>query len=153
MNAHSRMTELAIELPGVSPPAGLYAQCVRTGALLYTSGKGPTRDDGSYVTGRVGTELTLAEGRAAARLAGLQLLAAIAGEPGGLDNVARVVKTFGMVNCAAGFTDTPAVIDGCSELFIEVFGENGRGARSAVGMSELPNGIAVEIEMIVELRD
>lgn len=153
MSSMSRMNELGIELPALSPPAGLYAQCVRTGSLLYTSGKGPTRNDGSSVTGRVGSDLTLAEGRAAARLAGLQLLAAMAAQPGGLDNVARVVKTLGMVNCAPGFTDTPAVIDGCSELFIEVFGETGRGARSAVGMSELPNGIAVEIEIIVELRD
>ncbi len=151
MSASERLTALGIELPALSPPAGLYAQTVRTGNLLYLSGKGPALPDGTYVTGKVGADVTLEEARIAARLAGLQLLAAIAAEPGGIDNVARVVKTLGMVNCAPGFTATPSVIDGCSELFIDVFGEGGRGARSAVGMSELPANISVEIEVIVEL--
>lgn len=153
MSIDQRLRSLGIELPRLSSPAGLYAQAVRTGPLLYLSGKGPTRADGSSVEGRVGSDLTLQEGRDAARLAGLQLLAAIAAEPGGLDAVVKVVKTLGMVNCAPGFTETPAVIDGCSELLIQVFGEAGRGARSAVGLAELPFGIAVEIELIVELRD
>ena len=153
MSIDQRLRSLGIELPRLSAPAGLYAQAVRTGSLLYLSGKGPTRADGSSVEGRVGSDLTLQEGRDAARLAGLQLLAAIAAEPGGLDAVVKVVKTLGMVNCAPGFTETPAVIDGCSELLIQVFGQAGRGARSAVGLTELPFGIAVEIELIVELRD
>lgn len=153
MSIDQRLRSLGIELPRLSAPAGLYEQAVRTGPLLYLSGKGPTRADGSSVEGRVGSDLTLQEGRDAARLAGLQLLAAIAAEPGGLDAVVKVVKTLGMVNCAPGFTETPAVIDGCSELLIQVFGEAGRGARSAVGLAELPFGIAVEIELIVELRD
>ncbi len=152
MSIDQRLRSLGIELPVLSAPAGLYAQAARTGPLLYLSGKGPTRSDGSSVEGRVGSDLTLQEGRDAARLAGLQLLAVIAAEPGGLDAVAKVVKTLGMVNCAPGFTETPAVIDGCSELLIQVFGEAGRGARSAVGLAELPFGIAVEIELIVELK-
>ena len=152
MSAETRLTELGIELPEPLPPAGLYVGAVRTGQLLFLSGAGPVRPDGSIVTGKVGRDLDAEAGRAAARLTGLQLLATMRAELGSLDRVGRVVKILGMVNGAPGFNRTPQVIDGCSELFIEVFGEAGRGARSAVGLAELPFDIAVEIEAVVEVR-
>ena len=111
------------------------------------------RPDGTVVTGKVGADLDLAAGVEAARLTGLQLLAAVRAELGSLDRVRRVVKTFGMVNGAPGFNRTPQVIDGCSNLLVEVFGDAGRGARSAVGMAELPFDIAVEIELVLEVDD
>jgi len=151
MSAEQRLVELAIELPPVRPPAGMYVPAVRTGNLVYLSGAGPLAADGTMVTGKVGRDLDQIAAKAAARLVGLQLLAALRAELGSLDHVVRVVKLLGMVNCAPGFNRTPFVIDGCSELFIEVFGEAGRGARSAVGMAELPADIAVEIEAIVEV--
>ena len=120
---------------------------------MFLSGAGPIRPDGTFVTGKVGRDVDLDAAKEAARLTGLQLLAVLRAELGSLDRVARVVKTLGMVNCAPGFNRTPAVIDGCSELLIEVFGEAGRGARSAVGMAELPFDIAVEIELVVEVTD
>src|SRR6476659_1975855 len=134
-------------------PAGNYVGAVRSGSLVFVSGAGPIRPDGTFVTGKVGRDVDLDAAKAAARLTGLQLLAVLRAELGSLDRVARVVKTLGMVNCAPGFNRTPAVIDGCSELLIEVFGEAGRGARSAVGMAELPFDIAVEIELVVEVAD
>ena len=153
MTADERLTELGIELPTRSAPAGAYVPAVRTGDLVFLSGAGPTRADGSNVTGKVGSDLDIDAAKAAARLVGLQLLASLRDELGSLDRVVRVVKVLGMVNCAPGFNRTPAVIDGCSELFIEVFGEAGRGARSAVGMAELPFDIAVEIEGVFEVAD
>ena len=117
------------------------------------SGAGPIRADGTFVTGKVGRDVDLDAAKEAARLTGLQLLAILRAQLGSLDRVARVVKTLGMVNCAPGFNRTPAVIDGCSELLIDVFGDAGRGARSAVGMAELPFDIAVEIELVVEVTD
>jgi enamine deaminase RidA (YjgF/YER057c/UK114 family) len=153
MTVEQRLSELGIELPTRSAPAGAYVPAVRTGNLVFLSGAGPTRADGSHVTGKVGNEVDLADAKAAARLVGLQLLASLRDELGSLDRVVRVVKVLGMVNCAPGFNRTPTVIDGCSELFIEVFGEQGRGARSAVGMAELPFDIAVEIEAVVEVSD
>lgn len=152
MSAEQRIVELGIEVPQLFPPAGLYVAAVRTGDLLFTAGAGPVRADGSIVTGKVGRDLDVDEAHAAARLTGLQLLAAMRAELGSLDRVARIVKILGMVNGAPGFNRTPQVIDGCSELFIEVFGEDGRSARSAVGMAELPFDIAVEIEAVVEIR-
>ena len=152
MTPDERLTELGIELPAPFPPAGLYVPAVRTGDLLFLSGAGPIRPDGSIVHGKVGRDLDVDEARQAARLVGLQHLAAIRAELGTLDDVKRVVKVLGMVNCAPGFNRTPQVIDGWSELFIEVFGEAGRGARSAVGMAELPFDIVVEIEVIVEIK-
>jgi enamine deaminase RidA (YjgF/YER057c/UK114 family) len=148
-----RLHELGIELTEVFPPAGKYVGAVRTGSLVFVSGAGPIRPDGTFVTGKVGRDVDLDAAREAARLTGLQLLAVLRAELGSLDRVARVVKTLGMVNCAPGFNRTPAVIDGCSELLIEVFGDAGRGARSAVGMAELPFDIAVEIELVVEVTD
>jgi enamine deaminase RidA (YjgF/YER057c/UK114 family) len=152
MSAQARIAELGIELPTLMPPAGLYRSAVRVGDLLFCSGAAPIRPDGSLVRGKVGTDIDLAAGREAARFVGLQLLAAMHEELGSLDAVSRIVKLLGMVNCAPGFNNTPGVIDGCSELFIEVFGEAGRSARSAVGMAELPFDISVEIEVIVQVH-
>lgn len=147
-----RLTELGIVLPTPFPPAGAYVAALRAGDLVFLSGAGPVRPDGTFVTGKVGAAVSLDEAKEAARLTGLQLLAALRAEIGDLDEVVRVVKLLGMVNCAPGFDRTPPVIDGCSELFVEVFGERGRGARSAVGMAELPFGISVEIEAVVEVE-
>ena len=151
MSAERRLAELGIELPTPRTPAGDYVPAVQSGNLLYLSGAGPVRADGSVVQGKVGDTVSLDDAVAAARLTGLQLLAAMRATLGSLDRVARVVKTFGMVNGAPGFNRTPQVIDGCSNLMVEVFGDAGRGARSAVGLAELPFDIAVEIEMIVEV--
>jgi enamine deaminase RidA (YjgF/YER057c/UK114 family) len=151
MSFDQRLAELGIELPEPSPAMGSYVGAVTSGSLLFVSGKGPMRADGSFVTGKVGDTVDLDAAVEAARLAGLQLLAVMRHELGSLDRVRRIVKTLGMVNCAPGFNRTPQVIDGCSNLMIEVFGEAGRGARSAVGMAELPSDIAVEIELIAEL--
>ena len=152
MTIQARLDELGIELPALAAPAGMYQPVVRVGDLLFLSGAGPVRADGTSVKGKVGDTVDLATAREAARLVGLQLLAVLHAELGSLDPVVQVVKLLGMVNCAPGFNSTPAVIDGCSELFIEVFGEAGRAARSAVGMAELPFDIAVEIEAIVQVR-
>jgi enamine deaminase RidA (YjgF/YER057c/UK114 family) len=150
MDVDARLRELGIELPPPSAPAGNYVPAMRAGDLLFLSGAGPARPDGSMVTGKVGDGgLSLDEARQAARLTGLQLLAGLAAELGGLGPVRQVVKLFGMVNCAPGFTQTPAVINGCSDLLVEVLGDRGRGARSAVGMAELPFDISVEIEAVV----
>jgi enamine deaminase RidA (YjgF/YER057c/UK114 family) len=135
----------------VSPPAGSYVGCVVDGGLVHVGGHGPVAGD-QVVRGKVGHDLTVEEGREAARLTGLSILATLQDELGDLDRIARVVKVFGMVNVAPGFDRTPAVIDGCSDLLLEVFGEAGRHTRSAVGLAELPFGIAVEIELIARLR-
>ena len=121
-----------------------------SGDLVYVSGQGPV-GPGGLVKGQVGRALSLAQGVDAARLTGLNLLAVLRAELGSLDRVASIVKLLGMVNCAPGFNDTPGVINGCSDLLIDVFGEAGRHARSAVGMAELPFDIAVEIELIAEI--
>jgi enamine deaminase RidA (YjgF/YER057c/UK114 family) len=152
MSAQARLTELGIELPTLMKPAGLYRSSVRVGDLIFLSGAGPIRPDGTLVLGKVGDKVDLETARHAARLVGLQLLAALQAELGSLDAVSQVVKLLGMVNCAPGFNNTPGVIDGCSELFIEVFGEAGRSARSAVGMAELPFDLSVEVEAIVQVR-
>ena len=153
MTAEARLTELGIDLPKAPRPMASYVTAARSGNLVFTAGHGPVRPDGTVVTGKVGADLDVDAGREAARLTALGLLSTLRAELGSLDRVARVVKTLGMVNCAPGFNRTPAVIDGCSELLIEVFGEAGRGARSAVGMAELPFDIAVEIELVVEVTD
>jgi enamine deaminase RidA (YjgF/YER057c/UK114 family) len=148
----SRLTELGLVLPAAPPPGGVYAPVVVVGTLAYVSGHGPLRPDGSLVTGRVGADLSLDEGRAAARQVGLTILATLCAQLGSLDRVVRVVKLLGMVNATAEFHDHPKVINGCSELFAEIWGPvNGVGARSAVGMASLPHDIAVEIEGIFEL--
>ena len=149
--AEERLAALGLTLPPPLKPAGNYVDAVRTGDLLFLAGHGPVRADGTVVRGKVGSDLDLDAARDAARLVGLSLLATVRRELGTLDAVRRVVKVLGMVNCAPGFNQTPAVIDGCSNLLVEVFGEEiGRHARSAVGMAELPFDIPVEIEMIVQ---
>jgi enamine deaminase RidA (YjgF/YER057c/UK114 family) len=147
-----RLTELNIVLPKVQPPIASYVNAVRTGNLIFLSGKGPTAADGKFISGKVGVDLTLEEGKAAARNTGLNLLAALKGEIGDLDKVKRIVKVLGMVNCPADFTQQPQVINGFSDLMVEVFGEKGKHARSAVGVGSLPSNIPVEIEMIVEVE-
>jgi enamine deaminase RidA (YjgF/YER057c/UK114 family) len=152
MDINQRLREMDIELPIPMAPVGNYVPVVVAGDLVFVSGAGPVRADGSLVTGKVGDGgLGLEAAREAARLCGLQILAVLRAELGNLDQVRRVVKLFGMVNCQPGFTRIPAVIDGCSELLVNVLDDAGRGARSAVGMAELPFDIAVEIEAVVQV--
>ncbi|WP_373496298.1 RidA family protein [Aquiflexum sp.] len=152
-DAEKRLVELGIELPTASSPVANYVNAVRTGNLLFLSGKGPNLPEGGYVTGKVGQDLTIEEGRAAARLVAISQLAVLKAELGDLNKVKRVVKVLGMVNCGPEFTEQPQVINGFSDLMVEVFGEKGKHARSAVGMNALPSNIAVEIELIVEIAD
>jgi enamine deaminase RidA (YjgF/YER057c/UK114 family) len=150
--AESRVTELNLELPPAPKPVGVYKPVVLVGNLAYVSGHGPLNVDKSLITGRVGEDLDLQAGKKAARQVGLTILATLRAELGSLDRVRRVIKVLGMVNSTSDFREHPAVINGCSELFAEVFGpENGIGARSAVGMGSLPGNIAVEIEAIFEI--
>ena len=152
MTAESQLRDLKLELPPAPKPMGVYKPVVIVGALAFASGHGPLRPDGSLISGRVGADLTLEEGKAAARQVGLTILATLRANLGSLDRVRRVIKVLGMVNSTADFTDHPKVINGCSELFAEIWGmEDGVGARSAVGMGSLPGNIAVEIEAIFEI--
>ena len=153
MNAEKRVKELGLELPAAPKPVGTYVGGVRSGNLLFMSGCGPRRKDGSAITGKLGDTLTIEQGYEAARVVGLNMLANIRATLGSLDKVKRVVKVLGMVNAAPQFSDTPKVINGFSDLFVEVFGEAGKGARSAVGMVTLPSQIAVEVEMVLEVED
>lgn len=146
-----RLAELGITLPPVTAPVANYVNAVRTGNLLFLAGKGPTEADGRTHTGKVGRDVTVEEAYVHARVTGLNLIAVMQAELGDLDRVQRIVKVLGMVNGTPEFADQPKVINGCSDLFVEVFGERGRHARSAVGMGSLPNNITVEIECIVEL--
>ena len=153
MTAEARIAELGIDLNQPSPPIANYVSAVQVGNLLFVSGHGPRRPNSSeMVTGKVGADLTVEEGYEAAKLVGVQILASIKREIGSLDKVKRCVKALGMVNCTPDFGEQPAVINGFSDLMVDVFGENGKHARSAVGMGSLPNQIAVEIELIVELK-
>jgi enamine deaminase RidA (YjgF/YER057c/UK114 family) len=150
MTPERRLQELGIELPDVMTPAGSYVPAKRSGDLIFVSGQGPWSGAG-LVKGKVGRDLSPEAAREAARLTGLNVLAVLRAELGSLDAVASIVKVFGMVNCAPGFNDTPTVVNGCSDLLMDVFGEAGRHARSAVGMAELPYDIAVEIELVAEV--
>jgi len=147
-----RLSAVGIALPDLREPAGLYRPAVQVGELLYLSGAGPALPNGGWVRGKLGRDLDLEAGNHAAWLVGLQLLAAMQDELGDLDRVVRVIRLFGMVNCAPGFVPIPAVLDGCSQVLIHAFGDPGRGTRSAVGMAELPFGIAVEAEAVVQVR-
>jgi enamine deaminase RidA (YjgF/YER057c/UK114 family) len=146
----ARLADLGIVLPPLSRPVGTYLGCKRVGDVLYVGGHGPVGADG-IIRGKVGGDVSLERAQEAARLTALSMLATIEAELGSLDGIKQIVKVFGMVNCAPGFNQTPAVIDGCSDVLVAIFGEAGRHTRSAVGMAELPFDIAVEIEMIVEL--
>ncbi len=154
MSADARIEELGIDLSSPSNPIANYVPAVRVGNLLFLSGHGPRRGSSpDMITGKLGRDLSVEEGYEAARLVGIQLLASIQRELGTLDTVERCVKVLGMVNGTPDFDQQPAVINGFSDLMVEVFGENGKHARSAVGMGSLPNGIAVEIELIVQLKE
>ena len=148
-----RLQELGLELLPAAPPKGVYRSVVISQNLATTAGHLPVRPDGSLVTGRVGEDLAVDAGFQAARLAGLAILASLRDALGSLDRVRRLVKVLGLVNCPADFQQHPAVINGCSELFRDVFGEDaGVGARSAVGAVSLPLGVAVEIEAVFEVE-
>ena len=148
-----KLNSMGYTLPEPPPPAGSYVPYVRTGNLVYLAGVGPRDADGNTVKGKVGSDLTVEEGYAAARLCALNSLANLKAGLGDLDKVTRVVKVLGMVNGAPDFTAHPAVINGYSDLMVELFGENGRHARSAVGMGGLPGGMPVEVEVIFEVHD
>lgn len=152
MATEAQLERLGIKLPALLEPRGNYVHAVQAGKLLFLAGKGPYRDDGSVPVGKVGRDITTEEAYQHARTAGLFLLAVVKEMLGSLDRVRRVVKVFGMVNAVPEFGDQPQVINGCSDLFIEVFGERGRHARSAIGMGSLPRGMSVEIEAIVEVE-
>ena len=153
MKPETRLAELRLELPPAPKPVAVYKPLVIAGPWAYVSGHGPVKPDATLITGRVGVDLALDAGKAAARQVGLAILATLRAELGSLDRVRRVIRIFGMVNCANDFQQHPAVINGCSELFAEVFGpEAGIGSRSAVGMASLPGNIAVEIEAIFEIQ-
>ena len=150
----SRLENLGISLPDEPVPIANYVPGVRVGNLVFLSGLGPAaRPDGTTPSGKVGRDLTTEEGYEAARLTGINILARLKGVLGDLDKVRRVVKLLGMVNSAPDFNQQPAVVNGCSDLLVEVFGEKGRHARSAVGMVSLPNDIPVEIEVVIEVDD
>jgi len=151
MGAEARLKSLRIELPPAPRPMGSYATAVQSGSLLFLSGHGPLRDGRVAYEGRVGRDLSIEQGQEAARLTGLNLLATARDALGSLDRVRRVVKALGMVQCTDDFTDHPKVINGFSDLMVEVFGDAGRHARAAVGMGSLPFGISVEIEMVLEV--
>ncbi len=147
-----RLKELGLEMPPAPEPKGVYRPALQVGDLLYTAGHLPVRPDGSLATGCLGAGLDVAEGYAAAQLAALGILATVRRELGTLDRVARVVKVLGVVRCTPDFDQQPAVINGCSELLVDVFGpEAGRGVRSAVGVAALPLGAAVEIEAVFQV--
>jgi enamine deaminase RidA (YjgF/YER057c/UK114 family) len=153
MSAEKRLTELGIDLGTVSAPVANYVNAVRAGDLLFLAGKGPRAGkDGKRPKGKVGREYTVEQAYEHARTVGLDLIAVMRAELGSLDKVKRVVKVLGMVNAVPDFEDQPKVINGCSDLFVQVFGERGKHARSAVGMGSLPMGIPVEIECIVEVE-
>jgi enamine deaminase RidA (YjgF/YER057c/UK114 family) len=143
---------LGLELPPTPRPAANYVGAVQTGNLLFVSGHGPTREGQVAYMGKVGKDLSIEQGYEAARLVALNCLASAKSAIGNLDRIKRVVKLLGMVNCTEDFGDQPKVINGASDLLVQLFGDTGRHARSAVGMQALPFGIAVEIEMIFELE-
>ena len=152
-DVEARLQELGIELPNPPAPVANYVRSVRSGDLVFLAGHGPLKPEGGYVTGKVGQDLTLEEGYEAARLTAIALLASLKAEIGDLNKVTRIVKVTGMVNTTADFTEHPQVINGFSDLIVDVFGEAiGKHARSAVGMAGLPQSIPVEIEMILEVE-
>ncbi len=149
----ARIQELHLTLPTPAKPVAKYKMAVQLGNALYVSGHGPLKPDGKMIVGRVGADLTLEQGKEAARAVGLSILGTVRHQLGTLNKVKRLVKTLGMVNCTPDFKDQPLVINGFSELMAEVFGEDaGVGARSAVGMGSLPGNIAVEVECIFEVE-
>lgn len=147
------LKRLEIELPTPAASIANYVGAKRLGNTVYLSGHLPKREDGTYVLGKLGEDLSVGDGYEAARLSGIALLATLKAEIGDLSHVKSIVKVFGMVNATGDFTDHSKVINGCSDLMVEVFGDHGRHARAASGFSSLPLGAAVEIEMIVEIGE
>jgi enamine deaminase RidA (YjgF/YER057c/UK114 family) len=147
-----QLLRLAITLPPLPKPGGVYKPCLQSGKLLYVSGHGPVLADGTQMKGKVGRDLDADAGKLAARQTGLAILTTLKANTGSLDKIKRVIKIFGMVNCTSDFEKHPYVINGCSELFAQIWGDDrGIGVRSAVGMGSLPGNIAVEIEAVFEL--
>lgn len=149
----TRIRELGIKLRTPGPPSANFLGAVRVGNLVYLSGQGPLKEDGKFMIGKVGKEFNFDEAKYAARLTGISLLEALKAEVGNLNNVKRIVKVLGMVNAVPEFDNHSQVINGFSDLMVEVFGESGKHARSAIGLGSLPRNIPVEIEMIVEMKD
>lgn len=153
MTAETRLRELGLTLPPAPKPVGLYKPVVIVSGMAYLSGHGPLKADKTLITGRVGEDMDVKAGYEAARVTGLAMLATLQSALGSLDRVTRLVKLLGLVRCTESFTEQPAVINGCSELFRDIFGEDaGVAARSALGTHALPGGIAVEIEAIFEVK-
>jgi enamine deaminase RidA (YjgF/YER057c/UK114 family) len=153
MSAEENLAKLNVEMPPAPKPMGLYKPAVIIDNMIYLSGHGPLMPDGSLINGRLGDGLSIEEGQAAARQTGLAMLATLQASLGNLDRVVRVVKLLGLVQCSAEFVEQPQVINGCSQLFADVFGaDHGISARSAIGTNSLPGGIAVEIEGIFEIK-
>jgi enamine deaminase RidA (YjgF/YER057c/UK114 family) len=152
-DAETKLKEKGIVLTTHSSPVANYVNAVRVGNLLYLAGKGPQKPDNTYITGKVGKDLTIEQGYEAARLTAVAHLAVLKNELGSLNKVKRIVKVLGMVNCTEDFKDQPKVINGYSDFMVEIFGEKGKHARSAVGMVALPFNMAVEVEVIVEVED
>ena len=151
-DAETKLKEKGIVLMTPSSPVANYVNVVRVGNMLYLAGKGPLKADNTYITGKVGKDLTIEQGYEAARLAAIAHLAVLKNELGSLNKVKRIVKVLGMVNCTEDFKDQPKVINGYSDLMVEIFGDKGKHARSAVGMYALPFNMAVEVEVIVEVE-
>lgn len=152
MSAEKKLNSLGLQLPPAPKPKGVYKPCLTDGKYLYVSGHGPVQEDGSLIKGRIGKDIDIEAGKLAARQTGLTILSTINTHVGGLDKIKRVIKVLGMVNCTPDFERHPYVINGCSELFAELWGEeNGIGVRSAVGFGSLPDNIPVEIEALFEL--
>ena len=150
-NIEDRLAQLGITLPPLPQPMANYVPFTVADNLLYVSGQGPKTKEGDWIRGQVGKDLTVQQGYDAARLTGIQVLAVINGALGSLNRVKRILKVNGFVNSGPEFRDQPAVINGCSDLFVELLGDAGRHARSAIGVSSLPNGIAVEVEAVVDV--
>tara|TARA_B100000401_G_C52794152_1_gene714985 strand:+ start:571 stop:1152 length:582 start_codon:yes stop_codon:yes gene_type:complete len=149
----SKLKELGIELIIPSDPVANYVNTVRSGNLLFISGKGPLKNDGEYIKGKLGYDLSIDEGYEAARATAINLISTIKSAVGDLKNVKKIVRVNGMVNSASNFTDQPKVINGCSDLLVEVFGDRGKHTRVALGMNSLPMNIAVEIDLIIEVEN
>jgi len=151
-NPEQKLKELGIQLSSPSSPVANYVNTVQVGNLLFISGKGPLQSNGEYIKGKVGQNLTIEDGYNAARLTAINLISTLKASIGDLSKVKRIVRVTGMVNASSDFTDHPKVVNGCSDLLVEVFGDKGKHTRAAVGMNSLPSNIAVEIDMIVEVE-
>lgn len=149
----AKVEALGITLSPPSAPVANYVNAVRVGNLIFLAGKGPLKDDGENITGKLGADLTIAQGYEAAKVTGINQLSVLKAELGNLNKVKRIVKVLGMVNSTPDFTEQPKVVNGYSDLMVEVFGDRGKHARAAVGMGALPSNIAIEVEMIVEVVD